>query len=131
MKTKVLGLALVLTICGTASVSFAGYRFNEMTWVSKNADGSGSFYGTYEAASGSTDNYQYVGCYFGTYGGTSVACWASDSTGNNYGYCQTNDPNLVQNARMVGLMTALYVQWDSTGTCTGISVNQSSYNILR
>jgi hypothetical protein len=131
MKRRLLGFALVLVICGAAAASFAGYRLAQTTWVIKNSDGSGSFYGNYEGASANTgDNNQYVGCYFGTYGGTSVACWGGDPTGKS-AYCQTSDPALVQNARLAGIATALYVQFNASGTCTGIAVDNSSYNVIR
>ena len=86
--------------------------------------------GSLSAVRNSSNTTEYIGCKVSASAGTSpatVSCSAQNSVGAQFN-CSSNDTHIVQVALSISGDSFVNVNRDSAGTCTYISVDNSSIN---
>src|SRR5205085_2423790 len=88
-------------------------------------------YGNVGDARSSANTTEHIGCNtYGYAGATSgyTFCWAVDSR-NNAAMCSSTDPTIVQASTAITSYSYIVFQFDKTGTCTSLDVqNYSNYS---
>jgi hypothetical protein len=89
-------------------------------------------YGSFHQALSTTDHYEYIGCAASsdTVSTSYIYCWAADSTGHNYASCYNlspSDPSR-QIVASVTEYSRIYFSADSSGHCTDVYIDNSTYN---
>ncbi len=118
MKTKILSIGLLGVVLTAAGVVSAGMKGSYPVSI-----GSNYASGSLGSVRNSTDSTQFMDI-------ITQENWAwfafVDSTGK-YAGCTTTDVSRIALARSVNQSSYVYVQWDSSSTCTSVSVRQGSY----
>lgn len=94
-------------------------------------DGSGNFDGAMLGTRFTEDSIARIGCYVvgapGSFG-VWANCLAVDSNGVG-AFCFTNDPAIVDSVKAITAYSAIQVDFDSSGQCTGVTVMTFSHFI--
>jgi hypothetical protein len=115
---------LVLAFAGalvTSSVTLAGLKRAPQVDIVDNARLASGGLG---AARNSSDNIQFIGCYYYRNAGV---CYAGDSSGLSRS-CGTSDEALLAIIRSIDSNSMLTFEWDASGHCVDIQVDKSSSN---
>jgi hypothetical protein len=113
-------LSIVVALLGAlVGVAHAGAKYSYSVAV-----GTGWASGALGTARNSGDPNQVIGCQ--TYGTTTFLCYAHDPYGTQ-GSCVGSDANLLAWVRSLNGDSWLYFSWDTSGNCTFVSVENSSY----
>jgi hypothetical protein len=118
---------LSVAVLGGASLAYAGYT-SESAYCYKNSDGSGACYGSLlgfsNHAGASTQAYFYKNdsgskSFYGAYTNTSTGVTTSGS-------CTPDAATGALWSKALSLTGYFHIQWDSTGTCTYLYLNNGS-----
>jgi hypothetical protein len=105
MKKSIFAVSLLLVSGG----AFAGAKFSNPVYFSGN-----SFQGSFGSIRNSADTIQYLYCQRRS---TSASCWARNASGQ-YRVCNTSSPAHLDLLDSLGNSSHLYVNYDTSGTCT-------------
>ena len=121
MKNMKLKIAGAMMLAGFAGGNvWAGAVSSSPVSISGNT-ASGSIH----TARYSSDSVQSIGC--GSYGGSGF-CLAASASGAG-GSCATTDAALIDVMRAINPGSYVYFQWDASGNCTYVLVNNNSQGL--
>jgi hypothetical protein len=114
------GLILIALVASGSAL--AGNRVTIPVSITVNSDGSGEAHGSLGDVYNSFDTVQFI------------SCWASSGLGicnvkNTAGLtksCSTTDPEQIRTIRALTTDSAMYMNWNASGTCTSLSTNTGS-----
>jgi hypothetical protein len=110
----------------TSVLAYAGQKWIDPVYISKNADGSGSMGGTLGSTRNTSDTVKRFGCYYENFGSYQYAsCYGYDGTKS--GSCGTTNPAITDTISKLQGDSYLWVQFDSNGNCTRVQIGSQSY----
>ena len=125
MKKTVFAPLVTFAIVLGSHVSWAGDRDTVQTVVLSTTGmyASGALGATYL----SSNNIEYIGCDLEIWSGGSpqLVCYAQNSA-QQYGSCFSTDPNFLLVAQKLAPDSYVSFQWNSSGYCTSLSVEEDS-----
>jgi len=115
------------------SAANAGQRFASPVTIGHSTGAYATYaYGSFHQALSTSDHHEYIGCAMSSDVSSTdyIYCWAADATGHNYASCYAGNPfgPSRQAVSSVGEYSRIYFSADSSGHCTDVYVDNSTYN---
>jgi hypothetical protein len=125
MKKSVFALSAMLVIILGSRVSSAGYRDSVQNVVLSTT---GMYaHGALGDTFISSNSVEYIGCALEIWSGglPELVCYAQNSA-QQYGSCFSTDPNFLLVAQKLAPDAYVSFQWNSSGYCTSLEVDENS-----
>jgi hypothetical protein len=122
--------AVTLGLVATSALAYAGAKYTQLVYITKNADGSGTMGGSLSSTRNSSDTTARFGCYYENFtaanGGYQYAsCYGTD--GSKSLSCSTTDPALTDTISKLTGDGYLWVQVDANARCVRVQIGSQSF----